>query len=413
MLGGALLVAGQRQRRICRRATSVPYDYYGLLGLERYTKDKKAIKAAFRRVVKLVHPDILGNQSMELQRLVGEAYNTLSDDSLRQEYDGVLALAGDNHGSLGRSVWPDDAPAGVKAIFVDQTVCHGCFKCVDMAGSTFIEDPGQGSARVETQWGDSQETLEIAFKSCPSKALRLVDRKDLAFLEKAMGDWLEKRSTCDIKGAELAGPFEAYQAFQFSRIEAMDFNDPDGARKVAEKIDSIAVEAQQVSGQANDISEAAAAIPEDVRQQVWGDGSVANGSGSGPQGGKALEAAENRNRLIRQVFMALDTDEDGWLREDDMRRFANCLGFEGSAADWREEYRLLCMQNCAHPLEGVGEILLLKLMADEEDSYYCTDEELEDVLNQLVQQNPVKIIDPSGEARSADWQTAWENYEAI
>lgn len=388
VIGGATAAPGKRRGRTLRRAVGegTPYDYYGLLGLERYTKDRKQIKSAFRRVVKLVHPDILGSRSEELQRLVGDAYATLSDDRARKEYDDMLSTSGASHGSIGRSQWPSDAPPGVKAIFVDQTRCQGCFGCVDMAGSTFTEDPGQGSARVAVQWGDSEENVEVAIDNCPSKAVFLVPREDLPFLEKAMGEWLERRSKVDIKGSELAGPFEAYQQYQFTRLEVMDFNDPDGARAVAEKVDALTAEVGEMSSQANEISEAAQAIPEDVRQKVWG-GDGDGGSAEAPAfipDGCSLQAAGNRARLVRELFRALDTDDDGWLREQDMRRFADCLGFEGSDSDWREEYRLLCTQNLASPMEGVGEILLLKLVSDTEDAFYCTDEELNSISAELA-----------------------------
>lgn len=74
-------------RRICCRAELAPTDFYGLLGLPPYTGDKKEIKKAHRRTVKLVHPDILGPDSGDLQVLVNKAYRTLSDDDQRQGYE--------------------------------------------------------------------------------------------------------------------------------------------------------------------------------------------------------------------------------------------------------------------------------------------------------------------------------------
>jgi DnaJ-class molecular chaperone len=51
------------------------------------------IKSAYRRLAPQVHPDQGG--SMALFRLVQEAYETLSDGTLRSEYDGGPVASGD------------------------------------------------------------------------------------------------------------------------------------------------------------------------------------------------------------------------------------------------------------------------------------------------------------------------------
>eukprot|EP00435_Cladocopium_sp_Y103_P026876 s242_g6.t1 len=106
-------------------------DYYGLLGLPPYTADKKEIKAAHRRTVKLVHPDILGPDSGDLQAIVNTAYRTLSDDDQRSTYETWPNLA--------TSRWAN--PKMSEGLFVDETVCRGCLKCATAAPGTFEVDP--------------------------------------------------------------------------------------------------------------------------------------------------------------------------------------------------------------------------------------------------------------------------------
>merc|ERR1719247_1593559 len=49
-----------------------------------------------------------------------------------------------------------------------------------------------------------------------------------------------------------------------------------------------------------------------------------------------------RAELVRALFLALDFDGDGALNEAEMRFFAGQTGFEGTDAEWSDEYRMLC-----------------------------------------------------------------------
>jgi len=62
-------------------------DYYEILGLEsKATSDD--IKKAYRELAKKYHPDInRSSTSEELFKLISEAYEVLSDDAKRKEYD--------------------------------------------------------------------------------------------------------------------------------------------------------------------------------------------------------------------------------------------------------------------------------------------------------------------------------------
>ena len=66
-------------------------NYYEILGV---TKDvtKDDLKKAFRKLARKYHPDVNpGNKEAEAKfKIINEAYNTLSDDSLRAAYDAKL-----------------------------------------------------------------------------------------------------------------------------------------------------------------------------------------------------------------------------------------------------------------------------------------------------------------------------------
>jgi molecular chaperone DnaJ len=69
----------------------MPKDYYIVLGISRGS-DLNKIKKAYRRVVKKHHPDV--NQSLESRRKfleIRDAYETLSDEAKRKDYDQQLS----------------------------------------------------------------------------------------------------------------------------------------------------------------------------------------------------------------------------------------------------------------------------------------------------------------------------------
>ena len=68
-------------------------DYYHLLGVEP-TADDRELKTAYRKLVKEIHPDHNADdpRAEEKFMLVQEAWHTLSDSKLREEYDHWLLL---------------------------------------------------------------------------------------------------------------------------------------------------------------------------------------------------------------------------------------------------------------------------------------------------------------------------------
>ncbi len=72
----------------------MPRDYYIVLGVSRGA-DIKRIKKAYRTVVKKYHPDTSrSHESVEKFREIREAYETLSDETKRKEYDDQLERRG-------------------------------------------------------------------------------------------------------------------------------------------------------------------------------------------------------------------------------------------------------------------------------------------------------------------------------
>jgi len=91
-----------------------------------------------------------------------------------------------------------------------------------------------------------------------------------------------------------------------------------------------------------------------------------------------------RSGLIGAVFRACDADGDGLLCREELRTFAGYVGFDGTAAEWEEEYACLCRDN-GGDTRGLDSKLFSKLVNDSSnDGCYCTDEELRKMLRQLL-----------------------------
>src|SRR5215510_12946843 len=71
----------------CARTTSMKRDYYEILGVPR-DADEAAIKKAFRRKARELHPDVNPDPQAEAQfKECAEAYEVLADAEARELYD--------------------------------------------------------------------------------------------------------------------------------------------------------------------------------------------------------------------------------------------------------------------------------------------------------------------------------------
>ena len=107
-------------------------DYYGILGVPRYT-DEKGIRRAYLRMARQCHPDLHPDvpEAGPMMSSINAAYATLSDPALRARYDerrsethspgttahpGSLHVSVTRHGSRGKS---EPSVAGITlALFV-------------------------------------------------------------------------------------------------------------------------------------------------------------------------------------------------------------------------------------------------------------------------------------------------------
>jgi ferredoxin len=172
---------------------AAPSDFFELLGVSENATSKE-VKAAYRQLQKVSHPDIAGEAATPFAVILNMAYNTLFDDDKRELYAAqAMALKQMMGGSFtGRplSKWagPDHEK---RAVFIDESECIGCTNCAAYAPKTF-ENTDYGRARCSTQWGDSQQTIQLAIETCPVDCIYWVRRDQLAVLEFSM-------KSCDIE----------------------------------------------------------------------------------------------------------------------------------------------------------------------------------------------------------------------
>lgn len=105
-------------------------DYYQILGVSR-TASTLAIKEAYRRLMRVHHPDRHGQQDDPLSRLLNEAYETLNDVKRRADYD--RKLNGNNVSS--RSKASTTCGPSSSQMFQDgQTISRRQVVCPDCQG---------------------------------------------------------------------------------------------------------------------------------------------------------------------------------------------------------------------------------------------------------------------------------------
>ena len=81
--------------------------------------------------------------------------------------------------------WDDelDEPVRSQMVYVDEHTCVGCTNCAMIAQSTFFMEAEHGRARVFQQWGDDDETIQVAIETCPVDCIHYVPYDELKMLE--------------------------------------------------------------------------------------------------------------------------------------------------------------------------------------------------------------------------------------
>ncbi len=205
-------------------------DYYKTLGLLKQASTKE-IKIAYRRLARKYHPDRNSDVSDDIMKNINIAFEVLSDPDKRKQYDenifdGVLGNNGkvknrhsDNNDDRGnyqsegeRSTSPSstytnvdhysnyysiddiyfksqkakitttntlDIPKGRYQILVEPSLCLAFGSCETLAPKVFVvekDKPINPKAVVISETGADFETILDAAKTCPTKAIIIIDR---------------------------------------------------------------------------------------------------------------------------------------------------------------------------------------------------------------------------------------------
>ena len=75
-------------------------------------------------------------------------------------------------------------PIRSQMVYVDEHACIGCTNCAMIAQSTFFMHQEHGRARVFQQWGDDDETIQVAIETCPVDCIHYIPYDELVKLEK-------------------------------------------------------------------------------------------------------------------------------------------------------------------------------------------------------------------------------------
>jgi Ca2+-binding EF-hand superfamily protein/predicted GNAT family acetyltransferase len=134
-------------------------------------------------------------------------------------------------------------------------------------------------------------------------------------------------------------------------------------------------------------------------------------AGPGKTAAAVVSHRSPRSERIEKVFRSFDRDGDGFLSQEEMQRFARHTGFDGSDADWANEYSMLCSSYNGMQ-SAISLVLFEKLVEDDsEDGCYCTDGELEDMLS--AQQIPREMLYPEQTVPSPHPPSGTEHIEAV
>ncbi|MCO5587734.1 hypothetical protein L7F22_041686 [Adiantum nelumboides] len=185
------IVAQASSNRMSMSEDATHKDYYEILGVN-VDASYEEIRKAYRLKQKKHHPDIAGPEGHAMTLLLNEAYQTLISDELRHAYRFSSFNAGKVHNESANmpytgfaySSW--NGPDRPQGIFVDENSCIGCRECVFHARRTFAMDESCGSARVTSQWADSDSQIKVALEACPVNCIHYVDKEDLPILEYLM-----------------------------------------------------------------------------------------------------------------------------------------------------------------------------------------------------------------------------------
>jgi molecular chaperone DnaJ len=129
-------------------------DYYDILGVEKQAS-KDTIKKAFHKLAHKYHPDKNGGDETKFKE-INEAYQVLSDDNKRGQYDQFGSASAGGFGGQGSA-----GPSGGFEDFDFSQFSQGGFDMGDIFGDLF----GGGGRRAKNRRGaDLQTSINLDFK---------------------------------------------------------------------------------------------------------------------------------------------------------------------------------------------------------------------------------------------------------
>jgi ferredoxin len=245
---------------------AAPDNYYTLLRVAPGASFAE-VKAAYRALAKLVHPDVVGAEAHDLAIVLNLANATLTDEAMRMSYDAALSewrsVAGSFDG-VPVSVW-QGSEEETDAVFVDECACIGCGKCANVAPATFAMEDVWGRARVHTQWADSRELIAEAIATCPVETISYVKRTEVALLEFMMKQC--RREDIAIITRRRAGNFGSSSGNDDPFSKAAHFLQQRRNAEVGEK--GRLRRAAQDDALAATIAKAWLALDPELRERIW------------------------------------------------------------------------------------------------------------------------------------------------
>ena len=169
-------------------------DYYDVLGVSR-TATTDEIRDAWRGLVRQYHPDVSDAPDAEARfNEIQEAYDVLSDDTKRSEYDRFGRAGGGSRG------WPGGASGGGAS--VDASQFQDIFEeMFSGGGGGFGQGGFRPGAEPRAQRGsDLRMTLSITFRTAALGGTEQVKLKDGTSIEVKIPAGIEDGGTLRLKG---------------------------------------------------------------------------------------------------------------------------------------------------------------------------------------------------------------------